>query len=267
MLIEGNPQTPPAAGAVPDTGDTTPPGAVDNGASAGTDNEEPKEPKVFTQEEVDRIAGEARAKERRKIRQEEQQRANQPTPPPAEPPKPADFKSAQEYFDAASDWKAKHIAYDSAIQQQAQQAANSFEDRTDKARTKHADIDIIFKSPAEGGPAIHPSVKGVIQKSDLGPEVAYHLAKNPDLARSIYHMDPIDQAREIGKIEATLGTKTQAPAANQGSSAPEPIEPLAARGGAQPPVRDTSDPRATKTMSVSEWIEAENKRRAKLNQR
>jgi preprotein translocase subunit SecA len=43
-----------------------------------------------------------------------------------------------------------------------------------------------------------------ILTSDRGPEVAYHLAKNPALAERLNRLSPIAAAREIGRIEAAL---------------------------------------------------------------
>lgn len=253
-------QNPSAADAAPVAGATTPPEAVDPGAS---EEQEPQEPRLFTQEELDAKIGERLAKDRRQRAKEEAERAAQPVAPPAEPPKPDQFKSAEDYLEALSDWKADHKSYARATQQQQRQANATFEDRAEKARAKYADFDIIFKHPNEGGPAISDPMKAVIQESELGPDIAYHLAKNPDESRRIWGLSPLAQARELGKIEATLSQK--AAEGKKPSSAPEPITPVGSR--THTPTYDTSDPKSTKTMSVSEWIAAENKRRAKLEKR
>lgn len=56
----------------------------------------------------------------------------------------------------------------------------------------------------------------VLQDSERGPEVAYHLATHLEEARRIFAMPPLAAARELGRIEATLTapkprTQTQAP--------------------------------------------------------
>ena len=95
-----------------------------------------------------------------------------------------------------------------------------------------------------------------IQASDIGPDVIYHLGSNPKEAHRIANLPPILQAKEIGRIEAKLAAE---PPVKKTSSAPEPIRPVTARA-TNSGVTDTTDPRSTKTMSDSEWIEAERKR-------
>ena len=48
------------------------------------------------------------------------------------------------------------------------------------------------------------TVVELIAESDIGPKVAYHLAEHPDIARSMYSMNPTQAAREFGKLEARL---------------------------------------------------------------
>jgi hypothetical protein len=67
------------------------------------------------------------------------------------------------------------------------------------------------------------------------------------------------QAREIGKIEAKLGSN---PPVKPTTSAPAPITPVTARTSGNPSY-DTTDPRSVKAMSTSEWIEAERARQMK----
>ena len=51
---------------------------------------------------------------------------------------------------------------------------------------------------------VAPYITDAILTSDRGPEVAYHLAKNPALAEKLNRLSPIAAAREIGRIEAAL---------------------------------------------------------------
>jgi hypothetical protein len=69
-------------------------------------------------------------------------------------------------------------------------------------------------------------------------------------------LPPILQAKEIGTIEAKLAVN---PPVKKTSTAPAPIAPVAARSSGAP-AYDTTDPRSLKTMTTSEWIEAERQR-------
>ena len=95
-----------------------------------------------------------------------------------------------------------------------------------------------------------------IQASDIGPEVAYFLGTNPREADRISRLAPVLQAKEIGKIEARLAAN---PPVKKTTSAPTPISPVTAKTSGQS-TYDTTDPRSIKSMSTSEWIEAERQR-------
>ena len=98
-----------------------------------------------------------------------------------------------------------------------------------------------------------------IQSSDIGPELAYYLGSNPKDAERISRMTPLGQAKEIGKIEAKLASD---PPVKRTTSAPAPISPVSARTSGSP-AHDTTDPRSIKTMTTSQWIEAERARQVK----
>ena len=96
----------------------------------------------------------------------------------------------------------------------------------------------------------------------MAPEVAYHLGANPKEAERISRLSPILQAKEIGKIEAQLAAN---PPVKKTSNAPAPISPVSARTTGSP-AYDTTDPRSIKSMSTSEWIEAERLRQVKKHE-
>jgi hypothetical protein len=101
-----------------------------------------------------------------------------------------------------------------------------------------------------------------IQSSDIGPELAYYLGSNPKDAERISRMTPLGQAKEIGKIEAKLAAE---PPVRRTTSAPAPISPVTARSAGSPS-HDTTDPRSIKSMTTSQWIEAERARQIKKQQ-
>jgi hypothetical protein len=101
-----------------------------------------------------------------------------------------------------------------------------------------------------------------IQSSDIGPDLVYHLGSNPKEADRISRLSPILQAKELGRLEAKLADN---PVQKRTSGAPEPISPVTARGVGSGSY-DTTDPRSTKTMTTSQWIEAERARQVKAQQ-
>ena len=61
---------------------------------------------------------------------------------------------------------------------------------------------------------------------EKGPELLYHLAKNPSEAARIADLSPYQQAVEIGRLEARMSF----PKPKKTSSAPDPIKPVRAGG-------------------------------------
>lgn len=69
--------------------------------------------------------------------------------------------------------------------------------------------------------------------SEVGPEMAYHLASNPKLAKEIAELPPMRQAVRLGKLEEQISAKKadDAKKAKRGSSAPTPLQARARGGG------------------------------------
>jgi hypothetical protein len=91
-------------------------------------------------------------------------------------------------------------------------------------------------------------------ESDLGPQLAYHFAKNPDVLMRLNSMNPTAAAREIGRLEATLGQKPATPAGQttqtqsktKVSNTPAPAGTLGSQGRATTP--------ALATMSMEDYM-------------
>jgi hypothetical protein len=214
-------------------------------------------PKTFTQEELDAAIGKRLAREQRKWEREQQRKAEEAqavrSAPPADLPPVDQFESPEAYAEALAYRKAEELL---AQREQAKQQAallEGYHEREEQAREKYEDFEQVAYNP---NLRITNVMAETIQASDIGPDVAYFLGANPKEADRISRLSPFLQAKEIGKIEAKLSDN---PPAKKTTSAPAPIAPVTARtSGAT--AYDTTDPRSTKTMSVSEWIEAERAR-------
>ena len=205
--------------------------------------------KTFSQEELDAIVGKRLAREQRKWEREQQQRM--PSPQAQEVPAyvdPTDPASIEAYADEL-------IAQREAARQQAD-LLNSYHDREDQARDKYDDFEQVAYNP---NLPVTEVMAQSIQSSDIGPDVLYYLGSNPREADRIARLSPILQAKEIGKIEASMASN---PPVKRTSTAPAPIAPVTARSSGTP-AYDTTDPRSIKNMSTSDWIEAERQRQIK----
>ena len=213
--------------------------------------------KTFSQEELDAAIGKRLAREQRKWEREQAQRSAETQIVRAAPAASVDqFESPEAYAEALAYSKAEELIAkrDAAKQQSA--VLESYHDLEEEARTKYDDFEQVAYNPKL---PVTNVMAETIQSSEIGAEVAYYLGSNPKEAERISRMTPLSQAKEIGKIEAKL---VSAPPVKKTTSAPAPISPVTARStGAA--TYDTTDPRSTKAMTDSQWIEAERKRQQK----
>jgi hypothetical protein len=221
--------------------------------------EEAKEPsRVFTQEELDAAIGKRLAREQRKWEREQSQRQAeaQTLRAPADVPPVDQFESPEAYADALAYQKAEQLLAQREQARQQSAILETYHEKEEEARTKYDDFEQVAYNPKL---PITTVMAQTIQSSDIGPEVAYYLGANPKEADRISRLAPILQAKEIGRIEAKLATD---PPMKRTTSAPAPISPVTARSTGSP-AYDTTDPRSTKTMTDSQWIEAERARQMK----
>ena len=211
--------------------------------------------KTFTQEELDAIVGKRLAREQRKWEREQAQKAKS-QPVPTEPLKADDFADAQTYADALAERKAQELLARRDAEAERAATLDAYHDREEEARNKYDDFEQVAYNPKL---PVTETMAQTIQATDNGPDVIYYLGSNPKEAERIARLSPLLQAREIGKIEAKLGAN---PPAKKTSTAPAPIAPVTARTSGAP-AYDTTDPRSIKTMSTSEWIEADRLRQIK----
>jgi hypothetical protein len=246
VVAEINPAPEPEATAAPESVEATP--------------EEQQPTKSFSQEELDAIVSKRLAREQRKWEREqaqrlaEQQARQQPVAPP---PAPDDFESAQQYAEALAEQKARELLAQREAATQQAALLESYKDREEEARDRYEDFEQVAYNP---NLPVTDVMAQAIQASDIGPEVIYYLGSNPKEASRISRLSPVLQAKEIGKIEVNLTTN---PPVKKTSTAPAPLAPVTATRSNSGPRYDTTDPRSLKSMSTSDWIEAERQRQIK----
>ncbi len=210
--------------------------------------------KTFTQEELDAAIGKRLAREQRKWEREQAQR---PVVKAAEPlPAIDQFDTVDDYAEALAMSKAEQLLADREAKRQQSELLESYHDREEEARGKYDDFEQVAYNPSL---PITTVMAQTIQSSEVGPDLAYYLGINPKEADRISKLQPFMQAKEIGRIEAKL---ISSPPVKKTSTAPSPISPVTAKssGGS---AYDTTDPRSVKTMTTSQWIEADRQRQAK----
>ena len=220
--------------------------------------DKPAESRTFTQEELDAAIGKRLAREQRKW---ERDQAAKLAEMQARPQVPANisqdqFSTVEEYAEALAARKAEELLSQREVQRRQSQVMEAYHDREEDARNKYDDFDSVAYNPQL---PITSVMAETIRESDVGPDLAYYLGTNPKEAERIANLSPYLQAKEIGKIEVKLANN---PPVKKSSNAPAPINPVTPKGGTAT-TYDTTDPRSIKSMSTSEWIEAERKRQIK----
>lgn len=210
--------------------------------------------KLFSQEELDAAIGKRLAREQRKWEREQQRSQATGTVVPSVTNVSIDqFDSPESYAEYLAVQKAEAIVAARERDRENSQVLDRYHDLEEKALSKYDD----FESVAHNrNLSITDVMADAIRSSDIGPDVAYYLGSNPKEASRISKLSAIGQARELGKIEAKIVLD---PPAKRTTSAPAPISPVSTRS-VSVNVVDTTDPRATSSMTASQWIEADRAR-------
>lgn len=232
---------------------------------------ETKPERTFTQKELDEILEKRLSKERRKreeisrrlqVTEELALRGRSEPKPEAKPvdngePRRESFDSYEGYLEARAEWRAdqkvaqalkahsERFTQERAAQSE-QEAAKRFRDHAAKVAAEIEDFEDVMA--ASDAPMSREMATAITRSGEMGPRIAYHLAKNPDEARRIAALDPAEQAMEIGFLKASVSKEpTKKP-----SKAPAPIEPV--KSGKSGNDDDMPDPNDTK-----KWLAWRNK--------
>ena len=164
-------------------------------------------------------------------------------------PKAEQFSDMFEYAEALADWtadkrfkeeKAKEVA--AKVEQERAKTMETWANRVNDFRGKTPDFDEMVQS---ADVVVSNEVRDAIFDSDVGPQILYHLAENPDVASKLQGMTAIGALRMIGKLEAKFEqpetVSKPRETAVKTSKAPPPINPIRATAGG--PVTDLDENR------------------------
>lgn len=189
-----------------------------------------------------------------------QQNTPEPLVPNIQPPDPNDFAGGQydpryiqaqlEYTRVSAIEEAKRAVAQEYEQRQAQQAFIAAQAKLETseaaARAKYVDYDAVI-DPITSDPRLaqNQTIRQAVLGMENGPEIAYALGRNLDVAYEIASMNPIQAGMRLAELMNRAPRKV--------TNAPTPINPL--NGAA------TSNPRGSKNyaeMSTAEYIAARN---------
>ncbi len=228
-------------------------------AAAGEKKQNPKLEKRFSELTKQREAARQEAERERqarldleaRLREYEQRSQPQQAAEPDPKPDPAQFNDAIEYAEALAEWTADKKLRERDQQEMARKAQEEqnrlrqqFAQRLEAAKQELPDYDEMI---ASSDVSVSQPVTDAIIESDVGPQILYHLAENPDFARALADKSIAAQLRAIGRLEAQFEkAEKPAPKAKQTepvakkSNAPAPITPLRTGGAAADVVLDSN---------------------------
>ena len=184
----------------------------------------------------------------------EQPQQTQPAAVPADKPKFSDFNDLEAYTEAVTDWKSQRALTQVQQQTQVQQLAQTYEQRLAQYRTEVPDFDDVMTEFVEDyGDVNVPEIVQVAMESNVGPQLAYYLAKNTEEVERIAKLPSHRRLLELGKLEDRLSrpktTNSVAEPVKKVTSAPPPVKPVRGTGKVESST-DLSDP----NLSYSDWL-------------
>lgn len=170
------------------------------------------------------------------------------------PPVQSDFATLEEFQDAMVDFRVEQKVTEKFTAKENEknatdaviERANSWQSRLDSARAAISDFNEVMDTAEI---PVAPHVADLLFEHDLGANLAYHFAKNPDVLTKLNTMSPAKAAFELGKIGDKL--EAAAPAANADkptlkvvdkpiSKAPPPAQTIGQGRATTPSLEDTS---------------------------
>ena len=161
---------------------------------------------------------------------------------PEDEPQPHQFSDAFEYAKALAEFTAEKALKERDRQEVERKAAeerqkvmDAWAQKVEAAKAELPDFDDMIQS---SDVVVTDPVRDAILESDIGPQILYHLAENPEVAEKLASMSIPAALRQLGKLEAKLEKaveeqpeKPSKPVVKK-SNAPEPIKPLRAASAA-----------------------------------
>lgn len=184
-----------------------------------------------------------------------------PDAAPAEKPKIENFDEYADYVEALSDWKVEQRfkdqeqkAFEATLRQESQKIADAWKERRAQAEQRYEDFHELKESNFEAKMPF--AMRQLLVISEVGPDVAYYLYKNPKVFEQIANQAPLIMSKEFGRIEDKILAKVKP--AERGkeegsgvSKAPKPLE--SGVGGNRG--RETAKPEEMSYQDFKAWRE------------
>lgn len=134
------------------------------------------------------------------------------TPEPAKPLKLEDYGNIEDYVAAtAAQVRAQVLQEVQSTSKQVTKQAQieaTYLARIEAAKATITDWDDVFEN-LDSDTVVQPETIQFVLESEVGPQISYYLAKNPEFNERLNKLSPLKRAAELGKLEDRLTTKVQ----------------------------------------------------------
>jgi len=148
-----------------------------------------------------------------RIKQEQLQQVQYQQPQQGAPVR-EDFESEDQWLDARMDWREnqKQQKYIAEKQQEAYakslaESKHHYEKTIERGAEKYSDFDEIVKPIFSPGFPTNEGLAQAIFRSEFGDDILVFMGKNPEHAKKIASMNPIDAIKEVAKLELRFKEK------------------------------------------------------------
>ncbi len=146
-------------------------------------------------------------------------------------PNPDDFDDYNAYYKALVKFElrqelkqAEKAKQETTVREQREQLVSSYKAKAQEFAKTTPDFQEVIES---ADVPVTPVMQQVLLESEMGPQLAYYLAKNPDEADKAVKMGLVELSRFMGRIEAKLEAEAEPKAVvKKATNAPEPIKPV-----------------------------------------
>lgn len=132
------------------------------------------------------------------------------------------------------------------------QRQTTYQQKVSAAREQYSDWADVMQDAADV--PVPPEVAQFCYESDVGPQIAYHLAKNPDLLERLETLSPARRLAELGKLEDKVVAPTKA------------TKPVTKAPAKLPAVKGNNEPalplNSGEARSYTEWKAIRDKQKA-----
>jgi hypothetical protein len=140
----------------------------------------------------------------------------------------ADYSNIEQFMEARAIFDRQEIMRDIERTTSVKKVANGYLDKVEQFKKTVPDFQEALAAASDE--VVQQDTIEFVQTSDVGPQIAYHLAKNPEELDRLNSLSPIRRIAELGKLEDRLVGKPNVVPLKKVTSAPDKLSDVKGTG-------------------------------------